>query len=405
MRSLRFSAVLAASCLLVACDAAPDEPDASLPIDASPRHDAGTDAGPPEDFDAFIEWEMQAGGIPGAAVAIIHDGAIARVGTYGYADIESMRVVDEHTLFIMASVSKTMAVTRAMQLVEQGLLDLDAPVETYLGYSVRHPSYPDVPITTRMLLTHTSGLEDDLVTLARLTTTADPTVTLADFAEGYLTPSGAYYDTTNWGERPGTSRAYCNAAFGVIGAVLEAAGGQDYRAQTQSGIFEPVDMDGAGWFLSEVDRSRLATPYTYDGRRFAPLEQHGFAFYPASSLRVSITGLARFLIAIGSGGEIDGQRILAAESVDEILRPQVPAIDSGQDLTFHDRYVGGHRYVGHSGETFGGSTQMLLSREGTHGIILLTNSDAYVRSTFGIRAGDDAMEAILRRLDEEALAL
>ncbi len=241
--------------------------------------------------------------------------------------------------------------------------------------------------------------------LSHVTTSdRDPDVSLADFAQGYLTPGGAYDEGHNWGAAPGTRYSYCNAGFGVVGAVLEAAGGQDFRDQTRLGIFEPLAMDGAGWFLADVDASRLATPYAY-GRRFMALPQNGFAFYPASSLRVSIDGLARFLIAIGQGGVLDGARILSQASVDEILRHQIPGIDARQALTFRDRYVNGHLYVGHSGETFGGSTQMLLSREGTHGILLLTNSDAYVRSTFGQNAGSDAMEAILSRLDEEALAL
>ncbi len=407
MHSVRWFAVVLL-CVLVGCDAASDDGDASVARDAAPppRPDAGPDAGPPADLDGFIEWEMRAGGIPGAAVSIIEDGTIALARTYGYADIESSRPVDEHTLFIMASISKTMAVTRAMELVEQGLLDLDAPIDAHLGYTVRHPSYPDLPITMRMLLTHTSGLEDDYLLLAHLTTSGDPTVTLADFAEGYVTPGGAYYADAHWASQPGTRRSYCNACFGVVGAVIEGAGSEDYRAQTSSGIFQIVDMDGAGWFLSDVDVSRLATPYGWNSRRgFYPLAQNGFAYYPAASLRVSITGLSRFLIAIGNGGEIDGARMVSQESVDEMLRHQIPGIDGGQALTFHDRYVNGHLYVGHSGETFGGSTQMLLSREGTHGIILLTNSDAYVRSTIGLPEGDDAMEAILSRLDEEALAL
>lgn len=405
--SPRLRVTLLACIILVGCDAAPEELDGSVGADAwTPPVDAGPDAGPPAELDGYIDWQMHAGGIPGAAIAIVKDGAIAMTRTYGYADLEAMRPVDDHTLFIMASISKTMAVTRAMELVEQGLLDLDVPVETYLAYPVRHPSYPDVAITMRMLLTHTSGLEDNFALLGMATTSgSDPTVTLADFAEGYVVPGGAYYDPTNWNTRPGTSYDYCNAGFGVVGAVIEAAGDAPFNIQTEMGILEPLAMDGAGWFLSEVDASRLATPYAYNGRSYYALAQSGFAFYPASSLRVSVVGLSRFLIAIGNGGELDGTRILTQESVDEMLRHQVPGIDTRQDLTFRERYVNGHLYVGHSGSTFGGSTQMLLSREGTHGIILLTNSDAYVRSRLGMPAGDDAMEAILVRLDEEALAL
>src|SRR5690606_15576661 len=130
--------------------------------------------------------------------AIITPDGVPWVATYGLADADTGAEVDEHTLFIMASISKTVAAVRAMQLVEAGLLDLDAPVEDYVGYAARHPAHPDTPITTRMLFTHTSGLVDDFLILAGVTTAdTDPTETLAGFSEGYTTPGGAYYDADN----------------------------------------------------------------------------------------------------------------------------------------------------------------------------------------------------------------
>lgn len=389
--------------LLAACEEA-----SAPPLDASTPEDAATasDAGPPEDLDGYLEWQMRAGGIPGAAMAIVRGTEIAWIGTYGYADLEAMREVDPHTLFIVASISKTMAAVRALQLVEAGMLDLDAPLETYVPYEVRHPAHAGAPITTRMLLTHVSGLVDNWPMLGRATTYGtDPTETLAGFAEGYVTPGGEYYAESSWASAPGTRHAYCNAGFGVVGDVIERAGGASFRAQTEAAIFDVLAMDGAGWFLEDVSPELLATPYGWNGRRFSPLPQNGFAFYPASSLRVSVTGLARFAIAIANGGALDGARVLSEESVTELLRAQVPELDRGQALTFSERSVNGHLYVGHSGSTFGGSAQMLLSREGDHGILLLTNGDAYVRAELGLEEGARAMEAMLRRLDEEALRL
>ncbi|HJL15270.1 MAG TPA: serine hydrolase domain-containing protein [Sandaracinaceae bacterium LLY-WYZ-13_1] len=394
---------LAGLLVLPACDGVELASDAA--VDASPRVDAPPtpDAGPPEDLDGFVEHHMVAGGLPGVAAAIVRPDGVAWTGTYGYADLESERPVDEHTLFIMASVSKTIAAVRAMQLVEAGQLDLDAPVETYLDFTPRHPEHPDAPITTRMLLNHVSGLTDSFGTLAEVTTVGDPTETLGGFAEGYCVEGGAYYDAEdNWGAAPGTERAYCNAGYGVVGHVLERAGGGSLRAQSEAAIFAPLAMDGAGWFLADVDEDRVATPYAWNGRRYNPLPHNGFAFYPASSLRVSVAGLSRFARMLLNGGALDGTRVLDEASVEELLRPQIPAIDGRQALTFRERRVAGHLYVGHSGSTFGGSTQLLLGREGTHAILLFTNSDAYVRSRLGIEEGARAMEAILERLAAEA---
>jgi CubicO group peptidase (beta-lactamase class C family) len=370
------------------------------------RRDAGPDAGPPDDLDGFIAWQLDAGSIPGAAMAIVKDGALAWVGTYGFADIESGREVDEHTLFMVASVSKTMVAARAMQLVEQGRLDLDAPLETYLPYPVRHPSSPDVAVTARRLLTHTSGLADNWLQLAAATDPEDSAVTLGEFAEGYLTESGAYWDETNWGARPtGEARDYCNAALGVMGHVIERAGGEDLRAQTEEGLFTPLAMDDAGWLLADIDRARLATPYSAGRDAYAPLSPGGYAFYPATSLRVSVVGLGRFVAALLGGGELDGVRVLSSESVAELFRVQFPEVSRTQALSFYERRVGDRAYIGHSGSSAGNSAQLLLSRDGAHGLVLLTNSDAYLRDRLGLSEGDLAIEAILARLDAEADAL
>ncbi len=363
------------------------------------RRDAGT---PPEDFDGFVEWQMAYGGIPGLALAVVTPDEVVRVGTYGFADLEAERAVDEHTLFIMASISKTMAVVRAMQLVEAGQLDLDAPAGDYLGYPLPHVGFPDDPVTTRMLLCHVSGLEDDLPTLATVSYTEDPPISLDEFTRGYAIEGGAFYDPGHWNDAPETSRSYCNAGYGVIGAILEGAGGASFREQTRTGLFEPLAMDGAGWFLADIDLARVATPYGYNGRRFTALPQNGFAFYPASSLRVSITGLARFARMMLRGGELDGARVLEEASVQEILRTQYPGISRNQALGFYHQRYAGHDFIGHSGSTYGGSTQMLLAAEGTHGLIVITNSDAHVRARFPtLTQGEEAIDAILVRMDED----
>lgn len=378
----------------VACDAPAADPDAGpAPVDANV---------PPEELDAYLEWEMRQGGIPGAAMAIVRGTEIAWIGTYGYADIDAMVAVDESTLFAVASISKTITVVRAMQLVEEGALDLDAPIETYVPYAVRHPGFPDDPITLRLLFTHTSGLADNWLQLAESTTDGDPTETFTEFAEGYVLEGGEHYSPGNWGAEPGTDRDYCNAGFGIVGDAIERAGGASFRDQTRDHVLAPLGMDGAGWWLADLDPAHLAIPYGWNGRFYRPVMHTGMSFYPAGSLRVSIVGLARFLLAIGNGGALEGARVLEQASTDEMLRIQLPDVARYQALSWIERRVNDHLYIGHSGETAGGSSIMLWSREGTHGILLLTNSDAYLRSTFGMNEGQASMDAILARLDREA---
>ena len=403
MRSHRSWAWAALLTTALACDPASFEDAGAL--DASDGDAALEDTSVPADLDGFIRYQMEAGGIPGLAFAIVTADEVVQIRTYGFANIEHAVPVDERTLFILASVSKTAVAIRAQQLVEAGMLDLDAPVSTYLPWTLAHPEHPGAEITTRMLLAHVAGMEDQLITLGQLTFTGDPPVDLAAFAEGYATVGGEYYDTANWGAAPASARSYCNAAYGVLGYVLERAGGASFREQTEANVFAPIGMDDVGWHLADVELSSIATPYAGSTGHFAALDHNGFAYYPASSLRASVASMARYARMILRGGELDGARVLTQESVDAMLTPQYPELSEAQAMAFSERRINGVRYIGHGGSTLGGSTTFQLRRDLRHGIVLLTNSDAHIRARLGLPEGGAAMAAILSRLQTEAAAL
>ena len=399
MRSSSFSSLLLLA-LLAACegidlDAPPPDAavsDASAPVrDASP-YDAGP---PPEDLEGFVDWHMRAGGIPGLAAAITTPEGVPFTLLRGDATLGEP--VDEHTLFVLASVSKPFTGVLVLQLVEDGLLDLDAPLETYLPYAVRHPAHPDVAVTTRMLLTHTSGLRDAFDVLASVSASgADPTITLRDFARDYVAVAD------HWATLPGTSYEYCNAGFGILGALVEIVSGEDFRARSGARLLEPLDLDGAGWFLADVDLERVATPYVWSERTgFRPLDHGGYAFYPAASLRASITGMARFARAVSRGLELDGARVLSAELAGEMREVPFPAAAGHRALAWEIEALNGRRFLHHSGATNGGSTLLYVGDDGVS-LVVLTNSDAYIRSRLGLREGADALRAIVERLDREA---
>ncbi|MEM9072156.1 MAG: serine hydrolase, partial [Myxococcota bacterium] len=118
-------------------------------------------------------------------------------------------------------------------------------------------------------------------------------------------------------------------------------------------------------------------------------------------LRSSIYDLSRFAQAILGGGELEGARIFNEETVEEMVRLQIPELSNRQGLVMRYDTVNGRQYVGHSGAGLGGSAQFLLRPEDNAAMIVLTNSDAYVRARLGFREGRDAIERILEALDEE----
>jgi len=389
---LRFC-LAALSCLACALPE-PDAPPDAAPHDA-PRsaRDAGT---PPEELAGFVALHMAEGGILGLSAATFREGAIDRVHAFGRA--EETRPVDEHTLFLVASVSKTVTGALALQLAETGQLDLDADVSSYLGASFRHPAFPDVPITARMLASHTSGLVDDWFALGAVTVEGDATLPLATFAEDYAA------DAAHWGDRaPGTARVYCNAGFGVLGAVIEAAGDAPLPAQAEARIFGPLALDGASFLLRDTDLSRLASEQAWArAGGFASLPHRGYGFYPATSLRISATGLGRWALASARGGELEGTRLFAPEWASETQRDQFPAASRGQHFVWYAMTRLGTTWNGHTGSSHGSSALVLVRQSDQSGLALLTNSDAYLRSRFGDESGARAIDAIAARLLAES---
>ena len=95
------------------------------------------------------------------AITLVKDDEITYFKSFGYADIENKEEINEDTIFQIASISKTITGTAAMQLYEKGKLDLDQDINTYLPFKIINPYHPGVPITARMLLTHTSSILDN----------------------------------------------------------------------------------------------------------------------------------------------------------------------------------------------------------------------------------------------------
>lgn len=361
------------------------------------------------ELDRAIEAELDAGDLPSVAAALIVDGELVWEGYYGWADEEGRRRPDAHTLYPVASVSKMFTAVPLMRLVEQGMVELDAPVEESFGFPLRHPEHPDTPITLRELLTHTSGVVDNWPALGQGTYTGrDPEMTLAQFAESYAWPEGALYSAeSNFGAAPGTDHDYSNAGIAIAGHLAELAWGNDFRTITRTMAFEPLALEGTGWYLADLDADDLSVPYTYNMARDSqvPLDHSTYAHYPAGGLRTSVHDLSRFVRAVLNGGELDGQRIYEEATVAEMLRRQVPELASHQGLVFQYDTVGGREYVGHSGSGLGGSANVLMRPESRSALILLSNGDAYVRARLGFEEGRNAMRRILELLDAELTTL
>lgn len=345
----------------------------------APAEDAPAwlDAGDAAQLEAFIGDAMLAKHIPGLSAAIVRDGELSWSGAFGMADPYLGVPVDESTLFMLASISKTVTGAALLQLVDDGLLDLDDPVGEHLPFPVVHPLFPGTAITARMLLTHTSGLSDNWGAMPYYP--GDPTYALHDYLFDYLTPGGALYDAAKnfkpWA--PGSAYSYCNNALALVGLMVEHVSGVSFPERCASELFAQLGMPQSAWFLADLDPDQVAMPCAWNGSAYTPYGQYGFADYPSGQLRTSAVQLARFLGMVIDGGQCDGAAILEPTTADALTTPQVPAIDPSQGLVWYSWHVGGRSVWGHNGGDQGVSTEMWFDPATGIGVVVLTNGEAW----------------------------
>ncbi len=329
------------------------------------------------ELDSFIVAYMDEHHIPGLAAAVVKNGDIIWTGDYGNAYFTPDIPVSDSTLFMLASVSKTVTGTALMQLYEEGYFDLNDPVNDYLPFPVVHPQYPNTDITFFMLLTHTSGIRDNWFVMNYYH--GDSPIPLGEYLEGYLVPGGAWYhpilNFAPW--EPGTQYEYCNNAVALIGYLVEVIAGTPFDQYCQNNVFAPLDMTETAWFLAQLDTMDVAEPFHWDGDEYVGYGHFGYSDYPSGQLRTSAEQLARFLSSYLKYGACGTERILDSTTVALMTSPQIPGIDPSQGLIWYTFNLGGRQLWGHGGGDFGVTTEMYLCREQNSGVVILTNGESY----------------------------
>jgi len=163
---------------------------------------------------------------------------------FGTRDFTRDLPMNEQSLYRVASISKTVTALGLMKLYDEGEFGLDDDISDYMGYTIENPQYPDSPITFRMLLSHTSSLQDGSGYNDFLTATyaGVPVPSIAEL----LVAGGDYYSSNMWRiEEPGTYFAYSNINFGLIGSLIEAISGQRFDQYMKSEILDPLDISGS----------------------------------------------------------------------------------------------------------------------------------------------------------------
>lgn len=325
----------------------------------------------PDELDREIVGLLEDERVPGAAVALVRDGALVLERAYGYADPDTKRLNQTDTRFLVASVSKLVTGVAVMQLVEAGSLNLDEDVRPLLSFAIDHPAGV-APITTRRLLTHTAGLRDNWDVLEPLYTDGDGDLSLDGFLADYLSSGGDHYHASGnfVSTGPGAEFLYSNVGFALAAHVLEAVSGQDFPSFCQAGIFDPLGMSRTSWTLAGIPADELAVPTTWR-RGFRTHAHYGFPDYPSGSLRTTAADLALFADSVLHPTGVP----LSEASVDLMWEVAYPELEPTQGLAFYRWTLDGEGLIGHDGGELGASAEVAIRRGRGDLAVVLVNGE------------------------------
>lgn len=309
--------------------------------------------------------ELASKQIPSIAMAVVDRTGVIWSASWGHADAARTRAATSRTVYRAGSVTKLFTDLLVMQLVEQGRLNLDAPITAYLpDFKPINPW--NTPITLRQLMAHRSGLVREA-----------PVGNYFATQPSTLAQTVASLSKTTLVAEPGSVTKYSNAGIAVVGRVLEVVTGQRYEKLIKERLFVPLDMRQSGFSVAEAGGSlAYAEMSSYDGGRFpAPVfERSGSA---AGGLYTTVDDLAAFVQALLSDGQGRKGRILGAATLASMQQPQYGAMTArSYALGFAIEELDGNQVIGHGGAVYGFSTDLRIVPGQNLGVVVFSTVDA-----------------------------
>ena len=319
----------------------------------------------------------------GLSIVVVKDNQVHYTKALGYSDMEEKTPMHEDNICRIASISKSFTSSALLKLVEEGKVSLDDNVSDLIGFPVVNPKYPDEVITLKMLLSHTSSLND---------------------SQKYgnlniINPAkNKSYEKCYSDYAPGTQFRYCNLGYNMAGAILEKLHNKRFDEVIRHEILEPLGME-AGFNVDSLDASRFAPLYrwnrkseSFDKSKTAynnklavynaiadnnyVLGYTGGRFSPTGGLKVSAPDLAKYMQMHMNYGEYNGKRVLS-ESISKLI--QTPHAKRTEDrdyglglLTARD-VIKGKTLVGHTGSAQGLLSAMFFEPNEKYGFVVVTN--------------------------------
>lgn len=305
-------------------------------------------------------------GITALGIAVVDRGELVWLDALGQANVEHQVAATPDTLFRIGSTSKMFVALAALKLVEEGRLDLNAPLRELAPEIVfDNPWESEHPLRLVHLLEHTSGWNDML---------------MAEYAHNESDPIALQKALTLFTESrrsrwvPGTRFAYCNIGSGVVAYVVEKITGVPFETYVQENFFNPLAMESATYFLPEDVVQKTATAYV-EGKA---QDYWHIIYRPAGAINASPRDMVQLLQFFLQRGAINGQQLLTPASIVRMETPQTTlanplGVTAGYGLAnytsgFQNRGVSFH---GHNGGVIGAASDFAYSPAVNGGYVLM----------------------------------
>lgn len=308
----------------------------------------------------------------GLSVVVVKDGSLLYKNHFGYKNLETKEPITDSDIFRIASISKSFSATSVMQLIAKKKFSLDDDFSDLIGFKVRNPKFPEQVITLRMVLSHTSSINDSqgYFNLDAINPQKNP-----DWAKAYNDYS------------PGSGYQYCNLNYNMAGAVIERYSKERFDQYVYRHVLKPLGLYG-GYNVDDLDSNRFVTLYEYSDNKLKAspsayasrrreIENYvmGYStpiFSPTGGMKISAKDLAAYMTMHMNYGK-NGKRIISRKHAKLMQTPIAKQEDYGLALTGTTKLIEGEYMKGHTGSAYGLYSAMFFEPQKKFGFVVITN--------------------------------
>ncbi len=313
----------------------------------------------------YIDNEMDDNDIVGLSVALIDDQKIVWQKGFGYADKKNKVKATPLTRYRAGSITKVFTAMAAMQLVEQGGMNIDKPLAGYLSaFSINSRFSNAEAVTPRTIMTHHSGLPSDWLDGMWVESPVYFTQVVDEIKNQYVSYP------------PNKIFSYSNLGFTLLGNAIENVSSQKYAKYMQESLLKPLGMESSQFKVGLSGDTSSKSYSKGDAITEVPLRD-----VPAGGLNTTVSDLARLAMMINNNGELSGKRILSIKSIDDMFTVQnknIPldlGLQIGLSWFFSKVLANNENVYGHGGTTLGHRASFFVAPKSKLGVVVLANSD------------------------------